>query len=301
MSFIKCPECGNEISEKAVICIFCGCQINSIDAAITDKGPMNRKSDKKHSAESVLLRILARGWIVVLCMMIAFAGVYLYVANKPVEKKPVVTVYETEQEEQGETYTATAMIYWLTGNPNLVNYQYMNNNSADNADFAQTLKTIEKLTKSERVLDSVLVRLASYYSSSYELLKNESKASTEYLSSVLYIGNVNETSLIEIKATTENPQLSADICNAVAEVAPEKIKEVMIYGEMTMAQTAIAPEEPDEKKPVLVQESEYKPELSREEINHNAMNSGLIAALIAGAVSAVVLLILYFIKRRRYY
>ena len=27
MAFVKCPECGKEISDKATVCIHCGCPI----------------------------------------------------------------------------------------------------------------------------------------------------------------------------------------------------------------------------------------------------------------------------------
>lgn len=36
MALIKCPECGKEISDKAVQCIYCGCPIKSPSANVSN-------------------------------------------------------------------------------------------------------------------------------------------------------------------------------------------------------------------------------------------------------------------------
>ena len=64
---------------------------------------------KRIDLKKLFFYLLKRCWLIILCAAIGFAGMYWYTAYK-----------------QRDTYTASATVYVLNGNPNLVNYQYTN-------------------------------------------------------------------------------------------------------------------------------------------------------------------------------
>lgn len=202
--------------------------------------------------------LLKHIWIIILCAAIGFAGLYCY------------TKYY-----QKDTYTSKATVYVLNGNPNLVNYQYTNASDLDSA--VQLMNTYMVLLKSDKVMDAVLERLKTYEKYS-QYIANYPRLTTNYIASTLSMGAVSNTSLLEIRSTTSDPNLSFFICNAVVDVAPTKIKEVVLAGEMTEAQRPASPPiAPDYRSPT---------------------NRGMLGAA-AGVVLAAGLLVLLFLLNHR--
>lgn len=188
--------------------------------------------------------VLKRCWIIILCAAMGFAGLYCY------------TKYYKK-----DTYTAYATMYVLNGNPNLVNYQYANANDLSSA--VQLLDTYMVVVRSSKVMNVVAERLMKDYPGIY----------ADYISSTLSMGSVSDTGAMRIISTTPNAQLSADICNAVADVAPAEIIRVVNAGSIEVIDYAETPEYPD---------------------NRNPKNRGMLGA-IAGAAAAAALLVLVFI------
>ena len=60
--------------------------------------------------------IFKRAWVVLLCGIIGFVGMYFYSEHYSID-----------------TYSASGTMYVLNGNPNLVNYQYTNTSDLDSA------------------------------------------------------------------------------------------------------------------------------------------------------------------------
>ena len=75
-----------------------------------------------------------------------------------------------------------------------------------------------QLLKSDLVLSDVQVRL----------LEKNYKMSISGIRSSLSMTAVEETALLRITATTGNPDLSKDICDALQECAPDHVREVML-------------------------------------------------------------------------
>lgn len=74
------------------------------------------------------------------------------------------------------------------------------------------------LLKANMIIDEVAADLREL---GYEMTNREIRAS-------LTMASKDETALLEIKATTEDPLKSKAICDAIMEIAPDKIKKVML-------------------------------------------------------------------------
>jgi uncharacterized membrane protein YvbJ len=70
MAMIKCPECGNDVSDKAVSCPKCGCPINN-EKEIKEEEKERKKEEKQKKDKktkiicAVLFPILLIGFFVV--------------------------------------------------------------------------------------------------------------------------------------------------------------------------------------------------------------------------------------------
>lgn len=207
-------------------------------------GSNSQKIDLKKLAAFLLKRC----WIIIICAIIGFTGLYCY------------TKYY-----QKDTYTAYATMYVLNGNPNLVNYQYANTNDLSSA--VQLLDTYMVVVRSSKVMNVVAERLMKDYPGIY----------ADYISSTLSMGSVSDTGVMRINSTTSNAQLSADICNAVVDVAPAEIIRVVNAGSIEVIDYAETPEFPDSRSP---------------------KKRGILGAL-AGAAAATALLVLIFLMNHK--
>ena len=198
--------------------------------------------------KKLLTYFLKRIWILVICAGIGFAGMYYYTNNY-----------------QKDTYTAYATMYVLNGNPNLVNYQYANANDLNSA--VQLLDTYMVVVRSSKVMTVVAERLNSDYPG----------ISADYISSTLSMGSVAETGVMRIISVTHDAQLSADICNAVVDVAPSEIIRVVSAGSIEVIDYAEPPVYPDSRSPV---------------------KRGTFGAIAGAALAAGVLLLLFLLNHK---
>lgn len=77
MALIKCPECGKEVSDSAVMCPNCGC-------------PINQKKKKKLSKKSIAALV-----IIFLVMIIIVGGIAFFKNNKTLGEKAVENSLQT--------------------------------------------------------------------------------------------------------------------------------------------------------------------------------------------------------------
>lgn len=184
-------------------------------------------------------------WLPILCAVIGFAGMYYYYDHRTVD-----------------TYTASATMYVSNGNPNAINYQYTT--MSDMSAAVMLVDTYGVVVKSNKVLDAVAERLQNGISNSY-------------LASTLSMSSVGETGVMRISCTTTDPQLSMDICNAVADIAPAEIIRVVNAGSAEVIDYATLPKAPNSRQ-----------------VMKKAMIGGL-----AGAVAGAGILFLFFILNRK--
>lgn len=137
--------------------------------------------------------LLKRAWIVVLCAVIVGGAVLAYTVN-----------FVTPQ------YTANVTIY--------VN----NNSSRDNAyissaDLAVALRLVStyvNIIQSNTVLDKVIEETGLLLT-------------TNQVRRMISAEVVGETEMFSVTVTTPDPQMSADLANAIAAVAPGEIAEII--------------------------------------------------------------------------
>lgn len=207
-------------------------------------GDRSRKIDLKKLFFFVLKRI----WLLIICAGIGFAGMYCY------------TRYYLR-----DTYTAYATMYVRNGNPNLVNYQYANSSDLNSA--VQLLDTYMVVVRSSKVMDVVAERLN----------KNYPGITTGFISSTLSMGSVADTGVLRVNCVTGNAQLSADICNAVVDVAPAEIIRVVTAGSIEVIDYAETPSWPD---------------------NRNPMKKGMLGALAGAALAGAFLILLFLLNNK---
>ncbi len=196
----------------------------------------------------LILYVLKRAWLIALCAIIGFAGMYWY------------SVTYTR-----DTYTASGTMYMYNGNPNLVNYQYTSSSDLNSA--VQLLDTYRVVLKSNKVMDAVAERLAPDYPG----------ITPGFISGSISMRSEQETGVVRVSCTTGNAQMSADICNAVLDVAPPEIKRVVSAGGYEIIDYASTPLRPDSRSP-----------------RRRAMTGAL-----AGAALAAGLLVLLFLLNRK--
>lgn len=189
-----------------------------------------------------------RIWIIVLCAVIGYVSMYLYTAKM-----------------LPDTYTASGTMYVYNGNPNAVNYQYTSSSDLNSA--VQLIDTYMVVIKSNKVLDAITEKLAPKYPD----------ITPGFIAGSLSAGNVSETSVLQIRSTTRDPQLSTDIANAVLDVAPEEIIRVVNAGSCEVIDYASLPMSPDFRNP---------------------SRRGAVGALAGILLACVILLIRYLLDRR---
>ena len=192
--------------------------------------------------------ILKRIWLVVICAIIGFAGMYWYTTKNHVD-----------------TYTASGTMYIYNGNPNVVNYQYTNISDLNSA--VQLLDTYTVVVKSSKVLDVVAERLVPDYPN----------ISTSMIAGSISMNSVLETGVVRVSCVTRDPQMSADICNAVMDVAPAEIIRVVSAGNIEVIDYAVAPMRAD---PFLPQRRSLR------------------GALVGGAAALALLALLFLLNQK---
>lgn len=141
-----------------------------------------------------LVKSLAkRVWIIVLCAVIVSATVLVYTVNfvSPLYRSDV-TIY--------------------VNNNSSVEGNYIS--SADLAVALRLVTTYVNIIQSNRVLEKVIAETGL-------------NLSTDQLRSMISAEVVGETEMFRVTVTTPNPQMSADLANAIARVAPNEISTII--------------------------------------------------------------------------
>lgn len=103
------------------------------------------------------------------------------------------------------------------------------------------------------VQDYEISDLQKVFNVSYE--NGEPYISASQIKSLVTIASVNETEVISISATTQNPQLSADICTYIANIAPDLLTRTTHAGSVESignAKVPSSPSSPNVKKITLI-------------------------------------------------
>ena len=134
-----------------------------------------------------------RAWVIILCVVIFASATFVYTKSFV---EPL--------------YTANVMIY-VNNNSN------RNNDTLSSSDLAVALRLVNtyiNILKSDSVLEEVIDKTGVPLTASQ-------------IRSMLSAEAVDETEMFRISITSPNPQLSADVANAIADIAPEKIAEII--------------------------------------------------------------------------
>lgn len=191
---------------------------------------------------------LKRIWILAICGIIGFAAMYFYT---------LISTYDT--------YTAAGTMYVGNGNPAATNYQYTSSNDLDSA--VKLIDTYMVVIKSNKVLDVITERLAPQYP----------QITPGFIAGSLSAGSVSETSVLQVRGTTFDPQLSTDIVNAVLDVAPDEIIRVVGVGSCEVIDYANVPMSPDDR---------------------GLFHQGILGALFGIVAAGAVIFVLFLLDRR---
>lgn len=137
--------------------------------------------------------LLKRAWIVVLCAVIVGAAVLTYTVNFVTPQyKANVTIYVNNNSGKDNTYIS----------------------SADLAVALRLVSTYVNIIQSNTVLEKVIAEAGLMLT-------------TAQVRGMISAEVVDETEMFRVTVTTPNPQLSADLANAIAAVAPDEISAII--------------------------------------------------------------------------
>lgn len=196
----------------------------------------------------LMLFVLKRAWLLIICAELGFGAMYFY-----------TTRYLPD------TYTASGTMYVNNGNPNLSEYQYTSSNDLNSA--VQLINTYLVVVKSEKVMNAVVERLSTSYPN----------ISSKQIAPTLSMASVSQTGVVKVSSRTKDPQMSADIVNAVMEYAPDEIIRVVGAGSVEIIDYSKVPVFPD----------------SRGEVS-----KGIYGAIFGTAIGMFILLLWYLLNRR---
>ncbi len=181
---------------------------------------MNESLDLKQ-----ILRILVkRLWIIVLCLIIGGLGAF-----------SITKFLMTPQ------YTSSATMYvnnrTKTDNVDIIS-------GSDLVTSQKLISTYSQIAQTPEVIDQVIRKL-------------KLDMTVGQVRSMLSFGAVGETEIMRITATSEDPELAANLANAVTEFAPAMIKSVIGIGEDTVsvletAKPSSVPSSPSTAKNTLI-------------------------------------------------
>ncbi len=151
------------------------------------------KETVEFDLRELALMLLKRAWIIVLCAVIVGASVLIYTVN-----------FVTPR------YQSNVTIY--VNNNSSVEGNYIS--SADLAVALRLVTTYVNIIQSNTVLEKVIAETGL-------------NLSTDQVRSMISAEVVGETEMFRVTVTTPNPQMSADLANAIARVAPAEIAEII--------------------------------------------------------------------------
>ena len=152
---------------------------------------------KEINLSELITALLRKLWLVVLCAVVAGAGMYFYTSNFVTEMyRSRVTVY-VNSSDQSNTVNISA---------------------SELATSQRLVYTYIEMVKSETVLEEVAKELSAVSTSGKSPTAAQIKA-------MISAAPLEETEIFEVVVSNSNPQLACDIANAIGKVAPGKIEE----------------------------------------------------------------------------
>ncbi len=206
--------------------------------------------------------MLKHCWLIVLCAAIGFGYMYWRSSSRP------------------DSYTASGTMFVTNSNPNLVNYGYASNSDISSA--VALVNVYSEVVRSESVMQRVLE-----YRTSTVLVDGTEKdvllgqkypwLTTSLVRAMISMVSVNETPMVRISCTTPDPRLSYDICNAMLQVAPAAIKDVVGAGDA---------------------KAQDYPEIPLFANGRSDRRQGILGALIGAVAAGGVLFLLFLLNQR---
>lgn len=95
------------------------------------------------------------------------------------------------------------------------------------------------ITASQKLVSTYGVIIRSNQVLSQVIASESLQYTTDRLKRMLSVRSVDGTEIMEILVTTDNPQLSAKIANAIAQIAPESIKKITKAGTVEVVDQAV--------------------------------------------------------------
>lgn len=137
--------------------------------------------------------LLKRAWIIVLCAVILGSAVLVYTVNFVAPQyKASVTIYVNNNSSKDTSYIS----------------------SSDLAVALRLVTTYVNIIQSNTVLDKVIA-------------ETNLTLTTEQVRSMISAEVVGETEMFKVTVTTPYPQMSMDLANAIAAIAPGEIAEII--------------------------------------------------------------------------
>lgn len=137
--------------------------------------------------------LLKRAWIIVLCAVIVGTSVLVYTVNFVTPQyKANVTIYVNNNSGKDNSYIS----------------------SSDLAVALRLVSTYVNIIQSHTVLEKVIAEA-------------DMQLTTEQVRNMISAEVVGETEMFRVTVTTPNPQMSADLANAIAAVAPDEIAAII--------------------------------------------------------------------------
>lgn len=180
--------------------------------------------------------LLKRAWIIVLCAVLVGASVFAYTLNFVTPKyEAKVTIYVNNNSSKENTYIS----------------------SSDLAVALRLVATYVNIIQSNTVLEKVIAETGLMLT-------------TDQVRKMISAEPLGETEMFEVAVTTPNAQMSADLANAIAAVAPDEIAEIIEGSSAKIIDYARVPE---------VRSSP------------NYITSGIIGALVGAILAIAVILV----------
>lgn len=156
----------------------------------------------------IALLLLRFSWVILLCAIIGFSVIFF-----------------TTEYNKVPLYTANASIFVRNRSSEQIGSGIT---TADQYASKELVNTYIKIIKSNRVLDQVVKALDNKYTAAY--IKN-----------CLGLRSADDTEVMELYVTTTNPERSAEICNAVLEVVPDALIQIVKVGSAEIIDPATVP------------------------------------------------------------
>lgn len=175
---------------------------------------------KEINLAELLSALLRKIWLIVLCAVVAGALVYAYTVNF------VTPMYQSRI----TVYVNNTVINNANNN--------MSISATDLATSQRLVATYINILESNRVLDPVAEKVGHGLTAAH-------------IRAMMAAAPMDETEVFEVRISSSNPQMAATIANAIAEVAPEKIEEIVVGSStkiIDVAKVAAAPYAPSKSR-----------------------------------------------------